>query len=76
MLKRSVYCRLHQRLSEQLGEARCDGPGCNMNGRDKNCTQKLLGKSEGRMPVGRPKCRCEDNIAMAVKEIVCRASLF
>jgi len=31
----------------------------------------LLGKPEGRSPLGRPRHRCEDNIKMALEEVGC-----
>jgi hypothetical protein len=30
----------------------------------------LVGRSEGRRPLGRPRCRWEDNIKMDLREIV------
>ena len=32
----------------------------------------LVGKSEGKRPVGRPRCRWEDNIKVALQEVGCR----
>jgi hypothetical protein len=32
----------------------------------------LMGKSEGKRPLGRPRCRWEDNIKMNLQEVVCR----
>jgi len=31
----------------------------------------LLGKSEGKRPLGRPRLRCEDNIKMDLQEVGC-----
>jgi hypothetical protein len=31
----------------------------------------LVGKPEGRRPLGRPRCRWEDNIRMDLREVVC-----
>jgi len=31
----------------------------------------LIGKPEGKIPVGRPRCRWEDNIRMDLREIAC-----
>jgi hypothetical protein len=39
--------------------------------RQKNASSILFGKSECKQPVGRPRCRWEDNIRMHFKEIVC-----
>jgi hypothetical protein len=33
----------------------------------------LVGRPEGKRPVGRPKCRCEDNIKMFIQEVGCEA---
>jgi hypothetical protein len=34
-------------------------------------TRFLLGKPEGKRPLGRPMCRGEDNIKMAIQEVLC-----
>ena len=31
----------------------------------------LVGKSEGKRPLGRPRCRWEDNIKMGLQEVGC-----
>jgi hypothetical protein len=31
----------------------------------------LMGKTEGKRPLGRPRCRCEDNIKMDLQEVGC-----
>jgi len=31
----------------------------------------LVGKPEGKRPLGRPRCRWEDNIEMDLQEVVC-----
>jgi hypothetical protein len=31
----------------------------------------LVGKHEGKGPMGRPRCRCEDNIRMDLQEVGC-----
>jgi hypothetical protein len=33
-----------------------------------------VGKQEGKRPLERPRCRREDNIKMALKEIRCKGS--
>jgi hypothetical protein len=32
----------------------------------------LVGKPEGKRPVGRPRCRWKDNIKMDLQEVGCR----
>jgi hypothetical protein len=36
---------------------------------EKNAYWILVGKPEGKRPLGRPKCRWEDNIRMELREI-------
>ena len=36
---------------------------------DRGCFQGLTGKRTGKRPVGRPRCRWQDNIRMDLKEI-------
>jgi len=31
----------------------------------------LVGRSEGKRLLGRPRCSCEDNIKMGLQEVVC-----
>jgi hypothetical protein len=35
----------------------------------RNTHNILNGKPEGKRPLGRPKCRCEDNIRIAIREM-------
>jgi hypothetical protein len=39
------------------------------NGRDKKCVHILVGKSEGKTPLGRHRCREEENIRMGLGEL-------
>ena len=40
----------------------------------RNAYRVLVGKPEGKIPFGRPRCRWEDNIRMYFKEVGCDAS--
>jgi hypothetical protein len=43
---------------------------CSTHGRDEKCAQNfLVGKPEGKRPLGRPQSRREDNIRMDLREI-------
>jgi hypothetical protein len=43
---------------------------CTTHGRRKrNAYRVLVGKPEGKRPLGRPRCRWEDNIKMDLREI-------
>jgi hypothetical protein len=44
-----------------------------MYGGEKMCIQGLVGKPEGRRPLGRPRRRWEDNIKMDLSEFGWRA---
>jgi hypothetical protein len=39
-------------------------------GRGEACTGCLVGKHEGKRPLGRPRCRWEDDIKMDIQEVV------
>jgi hypothetical protein len=38
-------------------------------GETRNAYRILVGKPEGKRPLGRPSCRCKDNIKMDLREI-------
>ena len=42
-----------------------------MYGREERYIQVLVGKPEGRRPLGRPSCRWNDNIKMNLQEVGC-----
>jgi hypothetical protein len=45
------------------------GGSCSTNGEKRNAYRLLVGKPEGRRPLGRPRCRWVDNITMNVGEV-------
>jgi hypothetical protein len=47
---------------------RCSGV-CSTHGRENKCIQCLIGKVEGKRPVGRPRRRWYDNIRTDFREI-------
>ena len=40
-------------------------------GEERGVYRALVGKPEGRRPLGRPRHRCVDNIRMGLQEVVC-----
>jgi hypothetical protein len=42
---------------------------CSMNGKKKNACRLLVGKAEGKRPLGKPRRRCLDNIRMDLLEL-------
>ena len=47
------------------------GGACSAYGGGERCVQGLVGKPEGRRPLGRPRRRWEDNIRMDLREVEC-----
>jgi hypothetical protein len=45
------------------------GRACSTNEERRNAYKILVGKPEGRRPLGRPRSRCLDNIKMDLREI-------
>jgi hypothetical protein len=45
------------------------GRACGAYGGGLRCAQVLVGKPEGKRPLGRPRCRGEDNIKMDLQEV-------
>jgi len=46
---------------------------CSMYGGEERHVQGLVGKPEGKRPLGRPRHRWEDNIKMDLQEVGCGA---
>ena len=49
------------------------GGACTTYGKSRGVYRVLLGKSGGNRPLGRPRCRWEDNIKMDLQEVGCGA---
>ena len=47
------------------------GGACSAYGGEERRLQGLVGKSEGKTPLGRPRHRWEDNIKMDLQEVGC-----
>jgi len=47
------------------------GGACSTYGEMRDVYRVLVGKSEGKRPLGRPRRRCEDSIKMDLKEVGC-----
>jgi hypothetical protein len=47
------------------------GGACNTWGERRGICRVLLGKPEGKRPLGRPRCRWDDNIKMDLQEVGC-----
>jgi hypothetical protein len=47
------------------------GRACSTNGRKRNAYRILVGKPEGKRPLGRQKRRWVDNVKMDLREIGC-----
>ena len=47
------------------------GGACSTYGDKRGVYRVLVGKPEGKRPLGPPKPRCEDNIKMDLKEVRC-----
>jgi hypothetical protein len=53
----------HQLLEDEMGRA------CSSNGEKRNACMLLVGKPEGKRPVGRPRCKWVDDIKMDLGEL-------
>jgi hypothetical protein len=47
------------------------GGACSADGAERGVYRVLVGKPEGKRPLGRPRLRWEDNIKMDLQEMVC-----
>jgi hypothetical protein len=50
------------------------GRTCGTYGERRGAYRVLVGKPEGRRPLGRPRSRWEDNIKMDLREVGCRGA--
>jgi hypothetical protein len=55
-------------LNNHVEEDEMDGP-CSTNGEKRNAYRLLVGKPEGKRPLGRPRRRWVDNIRMDLREV-------
>jgi hypothetical protein len=44
---------------------------CSLNEEKRNAYRTLVGKPDGKKPLGRPRCRWADNVKLDLKEIGC-----
>ena len=63
-------CRNRPRDLLDLGALQWAGHAALM-GEEREVYRILVGKPEGRRPLGRPRCRCVDNIRMDLQEVGC-----
>jgi hypothetical protein len=47
------------------------GEACSSDGEGRGVYRVLVGKPEGKRPLGRPRCRWEDNIKIDLQEVRC-----
>ena len=66
-LAEELICTAHQIL---FGRMRWVGHVARM-GETRGVYRVLVGKPEGKRPLGRPRCRWEDNIKMDLQEVGC-----
>jgi hypothetical protein len=63
MLQTGGWTKLHNLKKDEMGWA------CSTKGEKKNSYRILVGKPEGKRPLGRPRRRWVDNIKMDLREI-------
>jgi hypothetical protein len=62
-----IFVKYEYYYDEQVKEDEIDG-ACSTPGRGENCINTLVGKSEGKRLVGRPRHRREKNIRVYLRE--------
>jgi len=58
-----MVCTLHPIEKNEMGGE------CNTYGEKRGVYRVLVGKPEGKRPLGRPRCRWEDNIKMDLQKV-------
>ena len=66
-----IFVLLTQQCSGDQIDKNGMGGKCSMYGERKGVYRVLVGKPEGKRPLGRPRCRCEDNIKMDLQKVGC-----
>jgi hypothetical protein len=62
-----ITCTPHQTQNDQVKEYKM-GRACSTNGEKRNSYRILVGKPEGKRPLGRPRRRWVDNIKMDLRQ--------
>ena len=57
-------------MGDKIEKNAMDG-ACSVYGERRGIYRVLVGKPEGKTPLGRPRSRCEDNIKMGFQEVGC-----
>jgi hypothetical protein len=66
-----MICTPHPLLCVDKIEKNEMGGACSSEGEGRGMYRVLVGKPEGKRPLGRPRRRWEDNIKMDLKEVGC-----
>jgi hypothetical protein len=64
-----MICTAQQILQGDKGEKTEMGGACSTYRIEKMCYRFLVGKPEGKRPLGRPRFRWENNITMDLQEV-------
>jgi len=62
---------VHQILFEGSNLEECDGRACSTYRERRGAYRVLVGKREGKSPLGRPRCGWEANMKMDLHEVGC-----
>jgi hypothetical protein len=66
-----IICTPHPLCAGDKIETNEMGGSCSSDGEGRGVYKVLLGKPEGKRPLGRPRCRWQDNIKMDLQEVEC-----
>jgi hypothetical protein len=66
---RKIHEELHNLYSFPSIIRMINEMACSTDGEKRNAYRKLVGRTEGKRPLGRPRCRWADNIKMDLREI-------
>jgi len=68
-----MICNSYQILFGLSNREECDGGQVARMGERRRVSRVLVGETEGKRKLGRPRCRWEDNMKMDLQDVVFRA---
>jgi hypothetical protein len=70
-MRNFMICTAHPKFCGDKIKKKEIGGACSSDGKERGVNSDLVGKREGKRPLGRPRCRWEDNIRIDLQVVGC-----